>query len=193
MKIVFAPGNPGPRYGRTRHNIGWRCLDGIAARYQGVFSPKPKFLAAIAELTIDSEKVLLVKPTTFYNEVGQSLRLILDFYKLSTSDVLAIHDDLAINFGTIRVRHAGSPAGNNGIKSINAHVGEHYARIRIGIHNDTRSHMNDADFVLAKFSHMENEIIESHIIAKVYTLTEKHLRGELEDESFRLLDDASTL
>lgn len=187
MKLIFGLGNPDTQYSATRHNIGWQCLDSIVSSHQGVFSHKAKFLATIAEISINGEKTLLVKPTTFYNEVGQSLRQLMDFYKLSNNDILVIHDDLALNFGTIRIRHTGSPAGNNGIKSINSHIDQHYARIRIGINNDIHSRINDSDFVLSKFSKVEGEHIESYIKPKVHELTHRYIHGKLEDESFRLL------
>src|SRR5438445_447838 len=137
MKLIFAQGNPGSQYATTRHNVGFLILDQLAAKAGKEFIKKPKFHADVAELTIAGEKVLLVKPTTFYNETGQSARSLVDFYKLDTmSDVLVVHDDLALPLGTIRTREKGSDAGNNGIKSLNAHLGHDYHRIRIGIYNE---------------------------------------------------------
>src|SRR5690606_14619185 len=113
----------------TRHNIGYMAGNTFAKEQKVTFAEKPKFRAYIAEATIENEKVLLVKPTTFYNNVGESARALIDFYKLTPSeDFLVIHDDLALPFGTIRVRKKGSDAGNNGIKSLNAHTGSDYAR-----------------------------------------------------------------
>ncbi|MEP6710637.1 MAG: aminoacyl-tRNA hydrolase, partial [Candidatus Saccharibacteria bacterium] len=134
MKLIFAQGNPGDQYNTTRHNVGFAILDALAKKFEASFTSKPKFFADIAELNIEGEKILLVKPATFYNETGKSARALVDFYKLApATDVLVVHDDLALPFGTLRTREKGSDAGNNGIKSLNAHLGPDYARLRIGI------------------------------------------------------------
>jgi len=164
MKVIFAQGNPGQQYARTRHNVGFLVLDHLAKEWGSEFAPKPKFIADIAETTQNGEKTLLVKPSTFYNETGQSARALIDFYKLNpASDLLVIHDDLALPLGTIRTRLSGGDAGNNGIKSLTSHLGPDFARIKIGIYNPTRDQMDDADFVLGKFSKEENEKLEDLI------------------------------
>ncbi len=158
MKIIFAQGNPGTEFTLTRHNVGFHLIDLFAKEQGAAFTGKSKFHADIAETSIGGEKILLVKPTTYYNETGQSARALVDFYKVNpASDLLVIHDDLALPFGTIRTRPTGSDAGNNGIKSLNAHLGEQYGRIRVGIYNDLRDRISDADFVLAKFTQEEAE------------------------------------
>ena len=183
MKLIVAQGNPGISYGRTRHNIGWLCLDAFANEQGSEFTSKPKFHASIAELKSEDERIILVKPTTFYNETGRSVRAIMDFYKLSLADILVIHDDLALEFGKIRIRHKGSDAGNNGIKSINSHIGQDYARIRIGILNETRSKLPDADFVLAGFSAEEKSTIAQYIIPQTTALIHRFIEKGLVDES----------
>lgn len=153
MKVIFAQGNPETKYDGTRHNIGFALLDTFAREQDATFQEKSKFFAHIAELTANGDKILLVKPTTYYNETGQSARALVDFYKLNpATDVLVVHDDLALPLGTLRTRQKGSDAGNNGIKSLNAHLGPDYARLRIGIYNDLRERIDDADFVLSRFS-----------------------------------------
>lgn len=184
MKVIVAQGNPGNQYSRTRHNVGWVCLDRFAVEHEVTFSAKPKFFAEIAELTHGGEKVLLVKPTTFYNESGKSARAIMDFYKLSPKDILVIHDELALGFGKIRVRHKGSDAGNNGIKSLNTHIGQDYARIRIGILNELRSKLPDADFVLSSFSAEENAIIQQYVMPQTIVLLHRFIENNFVDESF---------
>lgn len=160
MKIVFAQGNPGTEYTHTRHNVGFLLIDAYARAHDAQFTQRSKFHADIAEVAVRGEKVLLVKPTTFYNETGQSARALLDFYKLDPArDFLVIHDDLALPFGTIRTRDKGSDAGNNGVKSLNAHIGEQHNRIRVGIYNELRDRMHDADFVLARFSEDEKNAL----------------------------------
>jgi len=153
MKIIFAQGNPGIQYNKTRHNIGYIFADLLTKKWGIDFTAKSKFHADIAEVSRAGEKILIVKPTTFYNDTGQSAQMIIDFYKLDpANDLLVIHDDLALPFGTIRTREQGRDAGNNGIKSLNAHIGEQHKRIRVGIYNPLRDRMHDADFVLGTFS-----------------------------------------
>lgn len=178
MKIIFAQGNPGNEYTTTRHNVGFLMLDRYGDSHRVEFIKKPKFHADIAEIHIGSEKVLLVKPTTFYNETGQAARLLIDFYKLDpATDLLVIHDDLALPFGTIRTREKGSDAGNNGIKSLNTHIGPNYRRIRIGIYTDLRERMPDADFVLSHFSTQEK-----NALSDVYVLAERFLNGFIDNK-----------
>ena len=164
MKVVLGLGNPGERYANTRHNVGWRYVLAYAAREGIMFGEKAKFQAEIAELTHASgEKVLLVKPLTFYNEAGQAARAILDFYKCEPTDFLVIHDELALPLGTIRTREQGSHAGNNGIRSLIDHIGPDFARVRIGIKTDLADRMDAADFVLGYFSADEYKVLDDHI------------------------------
>ena len=160
MKLIFALGNPTSMYDDTRHNVGFMVADSFAARHSTKFIEKSKLKAHIAEISINSEKVLVAKPTTYYNDVGQSYRAIIDFYKLSPTDVLIIHDELKLPFGTIRTRVGGSDGGNNGIKSLNQYGGDQTHRLRIGISNDRAEQMNDADFVLSKFSLTERSKLD---------------------------------
>lgn len=184
MKLILAQGNPGTDFAQTRHNIGFMVIDTLAAQHQLNWTSKSKFHADIAEFTIAGEKVLLVKPTTFYNETGGAARALVDFYKLEPArDVLVIHDDLALPLGTIRVREKGSDAGNNGIKSLNAHLGENYTRLRIGTWNELRDKMGDIDFVLAKFSAEESKRLHDDIIPHALTLIESFCQGTLETTS----------
>ena len=155
MKLILGLGNPEPRYETTRHNVGFIMCDLLAEEWGAAFRHHDKFHADIAETSQGGEKVLLVKPQTYYNESGQAARALLDFYKLTASDVLVIHDDFALPLGTIRTRIGGSGGGNNGIKSLNAHIGDDTARIRVGIYQDLRDRIDDADFVLQKFTAKE--------------------------------------
>lgn len=191
MKIIFAQGNPGSQYAHSRHNVGFIMADLLAKQWGIEFTKKPKFHADIAETTIDGEKVLLVKPTTFYNETGQSARLLVDFYKLDPeNDFIVIHDDFALPFGTIRTRQKGSDAGNNGIKSLNAHLGNDYARIRIGIYHELRDKIPDADFVLASFSTYEKNALPA-IFKQVEHFVVTFLNDNFESTKATLQTDAT--
>lgn len=155
MKLLIALGNAEPKYDGTRHNVGFFVADAFAAEQGLTWQNKSKFKALVTE----GAGFLLAKPTTFYNLVGESARAIADFYKISPSDVLIIHDDLALPLGTIRTRHGGSPAGNNGIKSITQHLGDTTARLRIGTYTEHRDRLDDVDFVLGKFTASEQKTI----------------------------------
>lgn len=185
MKLIFAQGNPGTEYTRTRHNVGWQCLSALADG--AIFTPKPKFFADIAEIAQAGEKCLLVKPQTFYNETGRSLRAIMDFYKLSLDDVLVIHDELMLEFGKIRVRHSGRDAGNNGLKSLNSHIGEDFTRIRVGIATPLRQQMGDTAFVLGTFNADEQGFLDREIIPSTLTLIREFITSELPDHSLTLV------
>ncbi|HRF28721.1 MAG TPA: aminoacyl-tRNA hydrolase [Candidatus Saccharibacteria bacterium] len=184
MKIVFGLGNPEQQYDGTRHNVGFAVLDEYAAKNGVSFQAKEKFHADIAEFTISGEKVLLVKPATYYNLVGQSLRAIADFYKVEPEDILIVHDDLALPFGTVRTRIGGSDAGNNGIKSVNQHGMEQTNRVRIGIATEQRALLGDSDFVLAKFTAEERKVL-SVMQQKIAELVDDFLAGNFNHATHR--------
>ena len=180
MKIIFAQGNPGSQYAQTRHNIGWIIIDQIAAAHNATFRALPKFNAEIAEVNIRGEKVLFVKPTTFYNETGMSARALIDFYKIDYSqDLLVIHDELALPFGSIRVRGQGSDAGNNGVKSLISHLGNNFWRVRVGVWHESRDRQNDVTFVLGKFSQVEHGHIIDMITPHISTLVDNFVSETL--------------
>lgn len=157
MKLIVGLGNPEERYKDTRHNTGFKVVDCYVDEKGGAFQRKDKFKADVAELSVDGEKIIFAKPTTYYNLSGEAVRAISDFYKITPENILVIHDELALPFGTIRTRIGGSDAGNNGVKSITEHLGSDTARMRIGIYNELRDRIDDADFVLGRFTGKEAE------------------------------------
>jgi peptidyl-tRNA hydrolase, PTH1 family len=157
MVLIVGLGNVGVHFEGTRHNIGFGVLDTFAAKNNMVWQVKDKFKARVAEATLGGKKVLLAKPTTYYNLSGSAVRALKDFYKLENSAILIVHDDLDLPFGTIRTRGSGSDAGNNGMKSIIAAVGEDISRIRVGIANQHTPAQDAADFVLSQFTHEERQ------------------------------------
>ncbi|MDA7428047.1 aminoacyl-tRNA hydrolase [Primorskyibacter aestuariivivens] len=132
MQIFVGLGNPGSKYARNRHNIGFMALDRIAEDHG--FSPwKSKFQGKIAEGMLGREKVLLLKPETFMNRSGQSVGDAMRFYKLEPDDITVFHDELDLAPGKCRVKQGGGHAGHNGLRSIHGHIGEAYQRVRLGI------------------------------------------------------------
>ncbi|MCK6454151.1 MAG: aminoacyl-tRNA hydrolase [Alphaproteobacteria bacterium] len=132
MLLLVGLGNPGPKYQGNRHNVGFMAVDAIARRYS--FAPwRARFEGLVAEGTIDGEKVLALKPQTYMNESGRSVGAAMRFYKLAGKDVAVIHDELDLKPFKVRVKTGGGAAGHNGIRSIDAHVGPEYRRVRFGI------------------------------------------------------------
>ncbi|HEY9081429.1 aminoacyl-tRNA hydrolase [Magnetovibrio sp.] len=132
MYLVVGLGNPGEKYARNRHNIGFMAADEIVRRHS--FSPyRAKFQGEISEGKIGTEKVLVLKPQTFMNESGRSVKEAVTFYKIAPEDIIVLHDELDLAPGKLRVKRGGGHAGHNGLRSIHAHVGEGYARVRLGI------------------------------------------------------------
>lgn len=158
--MVMGLGNPGATYAATRHNVGFIMLDGVAASHNAGWREKSAFKAQVAELNIGQQRLLLVKPTTFYNASGEAAQALLHFYKLTPSALLVVHDELDLPFGMLRTRQGGRDAGNNGIKSIIGHIGEDFARLRIGIAHEVVMH-DRQDFVLARFTKTETELLPS--------------------------------
>ena len=179
MKLIVGLGNPEAKFKNTRHNVGFRVLSEYAREKDTEFQLKEKFRACIAEFTVDGQKVLLAKPTTYYTLTGEAVRLITDFYKIAPEDVLVVHDELALPFGRIRTRIGGSDAGNNGIKSMNQHIGPSTARIRIGVYNELRDRIDDADFVLSNFTKAEDESL-AVLYAKVAGIIDDFIAGSFQ-------------
>lgn len=134
MRLLVGLGNPGPRYARHRHNVGFLAVDAIAARHSfGPWRERAKFAAALSEGALDGEPILLVKPTTYMNESGQAVGSVMHFHKLSAGDIYAFHDELDLAPGKLRVKRGGGTAGHNGLRSLEAHIGNDFWRVRIGI------------------------------------------------------------
>ena len=150
MLLFVGLGNPGAKYAANRHNIGFMAVDRIAADHG--FGPwKAKFQGQLAEGRFGPEKVLLLKPETFMNLSGQSVGDAMRFYKLTPEDVIVFHDELDLAPGKCRVKRGGGHAGHNGLRSIHAHLGEGYGRVRLGIGHPGRKDLV-ARYVLHDFA-----------------------------------------
>ncbi|CDI09195.1 MULTISPECIES: aminoacyl-tRNA hydrolase [Agrobacterium] len=132
MKIIAGLGNPGTQYAGNRHNIGFMAVD--ALQRLPSFAPwSKKFKAEISEGEIAGEKVLLMKPQTYMNLSGESVGEAMRFFKLTPADIIAIHDELDLPAGRVRIKTGGGHGGHNGLKSLDAHCGKDYRRLRLGI------------------------------------------------------------
>jgi PTH1 family peptidyl-tRNA hydrolase len=132
MKLFVGLGNPGAEYSFNRHNVGFMAADAIAATH-GFPAWRKRFQGLAAEGRLGREQVLLLKPQTFMNESGRSVGEAVRFYKLDLADVIVFHDELDLVPGKVRVKAGGGVAGHNGLRSITAHIGNDYVRVRIGI------------------------------------------------------------
>lgn len=148
MKLVIGLGNPGSQYERTRHNVGFRVVDKLAARLGWKWSER-RGKAMLASGMIGSEKVVLAKPITFMNLSGEAVSELVRWYKLPPEDVLVVYDELDLPVGKVRLRAKGSAAGHHGLEDIIAHLHTNqFPRLRIGVGHPTHSRMNGKDHVL---------------------------------------------
>ena len=132
MHLIVGLGNPGAKYARNRHNIGFMAVDRIAE--ENGFGPwKAKFQGMVSDGVLGGQKVLLLKPATFMNLSGQSVGEAMRFYKLTPEDVTVLHDELDLAPAKLRVKSGGGHAGHNGLRSLHAHIGDSYGRVRLGI------------------------------------------------------------
>lgn len=162
MFLIVGLGNPGKEYDGTRHNIGFAAVDYIADKYN-IELNRIKFKGVFGEGFIDGKKVILLKPTTYMNLSGESIREVINFYKISNEEVIVIYDDISLEVGRLRIREKGSHGGHNGIKSIIANLGtDVFPRVKIGVGAPKG---NLVSHVLGKFSEDEIEILRETIKA----------------------------
>jgi PTH1 family peptidyl-tRNA hydrolase len=161
MYVIAGLGNPGKKYENTRHNLGFITVDKLAED-NGIEINKLKFKALVGEGRLSGERVLLVKPQTYMNLSGESVREIMNFYKLEPENLIVIYDDFDIAVGTIRVRKFGSAGTHNGMKSVIQQLqSDRFPRIRIGTGNQ---HMGDViDFVIGGFTKEEVPLLEESV------------------------------
>ncbi len=163
MYIIAGLGNPGSQYEMTRHNIGFHIIDYIADE-KGVRVNKLKFKALYGETRIGNEKVILVKPQTYMNLSGESIRDFCEFYKLPPENVIIINDDVSLEPGRIRIRAKGSAGGHNGLKSIIYQLNsDGFPRIKVGVGAPGHKDYDLADYVLGRFTKEEIPLFEKVI------------------------------
>ena len=149
MKAIVGLGNPGKQYAGTRHNIGFMVVDRLGAMHNAV-APKSRFKSLVTEVTIGTDKVVLLKPQTYMNLSGDAVRLMGSWYKLYADEILVVLDELDLPFGTLRLRERGSAGGHNGLSSVIQQLGTNeFPRLRVGI---GRGRSSATTQVLSKFS-----------------------------------------
>lgn len=159
MYIIVGLGNPTKEYHKTRHNVGFDTIDRLAYRF-GISVTEKKHKALCGKGVIEGQKVILAKPQTFMNLSGESVRAIMDFYKVTPEEIIVIYDDISLEPGQLRIRLKGSAGGHNGIKNIIAHTGtQEFPRIKVGV-GEKPSRMDLAAYVLSRFSQGEQTLMD---------------------------------
>lgn len=169
MRLLVGLGNPGPKHHDNRHNIGFMAADEIVRRYN-LSAPRSRFQSESFEGTIDGEKVLLLKPTTFMNESGRAVGEAARFFKVPPEDILILHDEIDLAAGKVRVKRGGGHAGHNGLRSIVDHLGSRdFVRVRLGV-----GHPGDKEkvqsHVLSDFSKDDKKWVEAELDALAHAL-----------------------
>ena len=163
MFLIVGLGNPGSKYAKNRHNIGFRVVDALADRV-GAKLDTDKHKGIIGKGVIGGEKVIFAKPLTYMNLSGECVRSVADFYKIPSENIIIVFDDISLDVGKLRVRKKGSAGGHNGIKSIIAHLGtDAFPRLKFGV-GDKPKGMDLADYVLGNFSAEDEAILKNEII-----------------------------
>lgn len=162
MRLLVGLGNPGPEYARNRHNVGFMAADEIVRRHGFSAFRGGKFQGDMAEGMLGGRKILILKPLTYMNESGRSVHACATFYKIEPADIVVMHDELDLAGGKVRMKRGGGHAGHNGLRSVHAHLGDAYGRVRIGIgHPGDKARVKG--YVLKDFSKAEMEWVEPMI------------------------------
>lgn len=179
MFIIVGLGNPTAEYAGTRHNVGFNVIDAIADKYN-ISVTERKHRAFCGKGIIAGQKVILVKPQTYMNLSGESVRSVLDFYKVDIeTELLVIFDDISLDVGQLRIRKKGSAGGHNGIKNIIQHLGTNvFQRIKVGVGEKPKDY-DLADYVLGHFGEAEKELMEEGY-KKAITAVEMILQGDID-------------
>ena len=176
--LIAGLGNPGARYERDRHNVGWMVVDELARRCEATF--KSKFDGRLCETRMSDSRVALLEPETYMNESGRSISAAARFFKVAAQDVLVVHDDVDLDVGRLQARLGGGLGGHNGLRSIAQSLGTpEFLRLRIGVGRPGRGDPRDvADYVLAPFeAHEDREAIVSRAADAVEALVSDGLEA----------------
>lgn len=159
MYIIVGLGNPGKQYEHTRHNVGFEVIDRLAEKHD-ILMTERKHRAFCGKGLIGGQKVMLVKPQTFMNLSGESVKSAVEFYQIGMDELIVVYDDVSLSPGQLRIRRAGSAGGHNGIKNIIAQLGtQEFPRVKVGV-GEKPERMDLADYVLSHFSKGEWEMME---------------------------------
>ena len=186
--LVIGLGNPGKDYVGTRHNIGFQVLDDFAAKNDFPnWISKKDLKCELSTAQLGENRVILCKPQTFMNDSGQAAQAVQRFYRVYNQNTLAVYDELALPFGSLRSRLGGADAGHNGVKSLIQYLGDDFGRLRIGIGSDILAKADASDFVLGRFTKKEQADLAS-VIAEASAMTTEYIfSGELPHDTRSVL------
>jgi peptidyl-tRNA hydrolase, PTH1 family len=158
LHTIVGLGNPGPEHQVTRHNAGFWFVDLLARRHNAEFRDYRKYSGETARINVAGQEITLLKPTTYMNRSGLSVRQLSDFFKVAPSDILVAHDELDIPVGSVRLKHGGGHGGHNGLRDTIAHIGDAFWRLRLGIgHPGNKADV--IDYVLTRASRPEEDLV----------------------------------
>ena len=188
MYLIVGLGNPGKKYEQTRHNIGFMAVDAILNSYSSNDKPKKKFNSVIHELQLENKKIIIAKPETYMNNSGDAIIQIVNYFKIKTENILILHDELDLPFGSIRLKVGGGIAGHNGLKSILSHLDNTFLRLRLGI-----DHPGDrrlvSNYVLGNFNNSEMDSLNTlfhYIATNIINIISKREKFQI---NFRSIDN----
>jgi PTH1 family peptidyl-tRNA hydrolase len=158
LRIIVGLGNPGPEHLVTRHNAGFWFVDLLARRFGGEFRDYRKYSGETARISVGGQEITLLKPTTYMNRSGLSVRQLSDFYKIAADDILVAYDELDLPVGSVRLKHGGGHGGHNGVRDTIAHIGDGFWRLRLGVgHPGNKADV--IDYVLTRAPRSEEDLI----------------------------------
>jgi PTH1 family peptidyl-tRNA hydrolase len=158
LRVIVGLGNPGPEHLTTRHNAGFWFVDLLARRHGGEFRDYRKYSGETARITVAEQDLILLKPTTYMNRSGLSIRQLSDFFKVAADDILVAHDELDLPVGSLRLKHGGGHGGHNGLRDTIAHIGDGFWRLRLGVgHPGNKAEV--IDYVLTRAPRAEEDLI----------------------------------
>ena len=185
LKVIVGLGNPGPKYTETRHNAGFWFVEEVARQYGGSFRAEKKFFGELARVNIEGSDIWLLKPLTFMNRSGQSVKSLLSFYRIQADQLLVAHDEIDLPPGSIKLKTGGGHGGHNGLRDIISQLGtKDFHRLRIGVgHPGSKDQV--VDYVLHQAPKAERSLIDADIDEAVRVMPEL-ARGELEQAMHKL-------
>ncbi|MDP9082601.1 MAG: aminoacyl-tRNA hydrolase [Pseudomonadota bacterium] len=162
LRIIVGLGNPGPEHQLTRHNAGFWFVDLLARRHGGEFRDYRKYSGETARITLSSQEIILLKPTTYMNRSGLAVRQLSEFYKTAPEEILVAHDELDLPVGSVRLKQGGGHGGHNGLRDTIVHIGETFWRLRLGIgHPGNKAEV--IDYVLTRAPRSEEDLISEAV------------------------------
>lgn len=176
--LIVGLGNPGTKYTKTRHNVGFLAVDFILNKIGLEYSFKNMYNALFTTVSMSLNKVIFAKPQTFMNLSGEAVLPLVKFYKIPPCNIIVIHDDIDLEFGRIKLKFSGGNAGHNGLKDIDKNIGNDYHRIRIGVGRPEKNlNQSIADYVLSDFSIEEQQILNTKLFNSVFDFVKLTING----------------